>query len=236
MEISVIVVIFFTVFFLAHAHNSTCNHHCGANITLYPFGFSNDCGIQLHCNDNKTMKIGEFQVKEVTSDNILLHFPANCHRHINNSYLLIGQNYAPTNRNNFLIRRCKEPLVNKCLIQANSSLLNDHLSVHSCDDGVSCYSGEAMGVVNELNKSDCSILFTSILIDSNDNKSAESVVLALEFELVELEWWLQGNCSCATDAKCVHVSLPGVSKGFRCRCKAGFEGDGFLGGSGCRRG
>ncbi|KAL8117551.1 wall-associated receptor kinase-like 14 isoform X2 [Apium graveolens] len=235
MEITVLVVMFFTVLFLAQPRSSTCcNLHCGTNITVqYPFGFSEGCGIRLDCNDNKTMSLGKIIVKSVTSDNILLHFPANCSRKINESNQLIGPNYAPTKRNNFLIRRCNKPLVNKCLIQANSSLINDHLSASCNDDGVSCYRGEGRSVVNELNMSDCSVLYTSILINSNNNKSADSVVLALEFEVVELEWGIPGNCNCSTDAKCVRVRLEGVNKGFRCQCTEGFEGDGFRGG--CRR-
>lgn len=239
---------FFMVFFSAHAQNSPtiCKPQCGANTTLqFPFGFSDGCEIQLTCKDNKTVKIGEFEVKKVTSNNILLHFPADCHRHINKSDELISPNYAPTNRNNFLIRKCSQP-VNNCSIQAKS--FEDRLSINTCklkddddadnddsDDDVSCYSEKNTSVVNELKKrTKCSVLFTSILI--NLNKSVDSVVLALEFEVVELEWWLLGNCSCAKDAKRVNVSIAGGKTGCRCQCKAGLEGDGFSNGGGCRRG
>lgn len=240
-----IVLTFFTLyFFLAHAQNSTsCQRSCGNNVNLqYPFGFSHSCKIRLHCHENKTMKIGEFEVKQVSSDNILLHFPANCSRHVDETHQFIGSNYAPTPRNNFLIKNCTQP-VNNCSIQAES--FQDRLSLKTCkskddgddddDDDVSCYSEKNTSGVNELQRrTTCSSLFTSILI--NLNKSVDSVVLALEFELVELEWWLQGPCKCAKDAKCVNVSVVGGNKGFRCQCKAGFQGNGFRDGGGCRRG
>lgn len=229
-----IVVTFFTLFFFAHAHNYTsCKRHCGDQIHVhYPFGFSDDCEIPLHCNQSKTMAIGDFQVKQVTTDNILLHFPPDCRRNINHSHQFIGPNYAPSPRNNFLIRNCAQP-VNNCSIQPKS--FQDRFSVKRCDGDVSCYSENNTSHVNELGtRTNCSVLFTSILI--NLNNSVDSVVLALEFELVELEWWLKGPCRCAKDAICVNVSVAGEIKGFRCRCKVGSEGDGYREGGGCRRG
>ncbi|KAL1809860.1 hypothetical protein ACET3Z_026850 [Daucus carota] len=241
MEIAVVVVTVFTAFFVAHAQNSTCKRYCGDDndrITVkYPFGFSDECEIPLKCDeDKKRMLIGDFEVKKVMSESIVLRFPANCSRSIEESAQLISRNYAPTNRSNFLIRNCKRP-VNRCLIQAES--FENRLSVKSCEskasDDVSCYTGKNMSVVDELNGSDCSVLFTSILINSPENNSAESVVLALEFEVVELEWWLEGPCKCAVNANCAQLLVAGGKRRFRCQCNAGFEGDGFREGEGCRK-
>ncbi|GFZ10274.1 protein kinase superfamily protein [Actinidia rufa] len=51
---------------------------------------------------------------------------------------------------------------------------------------------------------------------------------ALDVQVVELGWWLQGGCLCSQNANCTEVmsSVEG-RRGFRCRCLEGFVGDGY---------
>nr|XP_017185086.1 rust resistance kinase Lr10-like isoform X4 [Malus domestica] len=64
------------------------------------------------------------------------------------------------------------------------------------------------------------------------NTSAPSL---LELEVVELEWWLEGTCGCDKNAYCTTVVSPNGTEGYRCNCKEGFGGDGYVAGLGCRK-
>ncbi|CAK7347643.1 unnamed protein product [Dovyalis caffra] len=80
------------------------------------------------------------------------------------------------------------------------------------------------------NISQCQYLLSSI--------SAESFTgpgVSLEIQMMELWWWLQGDCRCSKDAICTRVESPAGS-GFRCQCREGLIGDGYLAGVGCRKG
>ncbi|KAK4481482.1 hypothetical protein RD792_012382 [Penstemon davidsonii] len=65
-----------------------------------------------------------------------------------------------------------------------------------------------------------------------------SSLVSMDVQFVRMGWWLQGECRCSENARCVGVSPPieGVSAAYRCQCVEGFEGDGFRDGLGCRRG
>lgn len=224
----------------AEANNSAaCNRYCGTTSVQYPFGFTEGCEIRLNCTPNKNIQIGDFQVQNITTDNILVNLPAKCDRHILEIDRFFNQNYAPTWRNNFLLRNCR-PQLNGCVIQG--SLLEDRFSIPRCksDSGnISCYSEEDIGLklmsLKNLNRANCTVLFTSIAVDSIENRSMNSAV-ELKFQSVELEWWLKGSCSCVREANCVNVTLASGEMRFRCRCKEGFKGDGFTAGDGCRKG
>ncbi|KAJ6400162.1 hypothetical protein OIU84_015751 [Salix udensis] len=71
----------------------------------------------------------------------------------------------------------------------------------------------------------------------NNCTSAESFAgsaVSLEIQIMELRWWLQGDCRCSEDAICTQVESPAGS-GFRCQCRDGLAGDGYLAGVGCRK-
>lgn len=83
-----------------------------------------------------------------------------------------------------------------------------------------------------LNKtSSCGDLFTSVWYEQD--VLAGQTVLALG--IVEIGWWMTGNCSCAANASCTRVGSE-VKDGYWCKCDKGFVGDGFADGEGCRRG
>ncbi|GJX25921.1 wall-associated receptor kinase-like protein 14 [Tanacetum coccineum] len=66
--------------------------------------------------------------------------------------------------------------------------------------------------------------------------SSQSLPASLEFQLLELGWWVRGECSCDRNAGCQDVVVENRTARYRCICNDGFQGDGFCAGNGCRRG
>uniref|UniRef100_A0A5B6Z0U7 Putative wall-associated receptor kinase-like 14 n=1 Tax=Davidia involucrata TaxID=16924 RepID=A0A5B6Z0U7_DAVIN len=226
------------------AHDSVlCNQTCGIgkwnrNRVPYPFGFSDGCQIRLNCSDGGDACIGDFSVLNVTTDSILINIPAKCNRPIQNIERLFQDNYALTSRNGLLLQNCNSSLKG-CVI--STSMVKSRFELQGCDSGsdnISCYSEEnrdlAFMTYNNLMRTNCRSLFTSIAVDLSNNSDRNSSV-SLEFQTVELGWWLGGPCNCTQNADCKVVNLVNGTKGFRCQCKQGFEGDGFVGGDGCRK-
>ncbi|KAL3526716.1 hypothetical protein ACH5RR_011372 [Cinchona calisaya] len=220
-----------------------CNPHCGNNTSVpYPFGFSPGCGIQLNCSETGKIKIGKFQVQNVTSDSILINLPANCSRNIADLKQLQGENFAMTSRNGFLLDNCKPPL-NDCAIPIG--LLKAKLQINSCSDNssnsMSCYSDGYQNISNNLflkydnlKKINCTVLFSSIAV-AVDSSADNNTQMSLDFQTVALGWWVQGMCACHHFATCNNFSIPNRRSGYRCKCNQGYAGDGFLAGGGCRK-
>ncbi|KAK4724958.1 hypothetical protein R3W88_027737 [Solanum pinnatisectum] len=218
------------------ATNSTqCNQHCGAGSigphVPYPFGFSEGCGIRLNCTEiTGDIRIGEYLIQNVTSDTLMVNFPVNCSRPIEDLQQLDGSNYGVTWRNGLLLQNCKVPR-SECPLP--SELLSARLNIQSCDSKkeiISCYS-EASGDYLDYRNIGYGIVTSSILIDMKNSSP-----MLLEFQTIELAWGLEGDCACHEDANCTNIFLPGNRNGFRCLCKHGFFGDGFRDGDGCRKG
>ncbi|CAA2981305.1 wall-associated receptor kinase-like 14 [Olea europaea subsp. europaea] len=256
----IIYLVFSVLFSLSsgQSNNSAqCDRSCGVVKTSmpYPFGFSDGCGIKLNCTDGN-IKIGDFLVENVTSDNIMINLPAKCNRSIEELTRLFGPNYALTWRNGLLLQNCSSP-VGDCVIP--SIVTKSHFSgFDGCGsplDSINCYSGTGGGT-DFLNYGDvrerrnCSILFSSIAVDLNENGNTNnssgtsgSSAMELNFQKVELGWWLEGFCNnsksrnCHPNANCTDV-LYGNTAGFRCKCNPGYAGDGFAGddAKGCWKG
>ncbi|WMV52218.1 hypothetical protein MTR67_045603 [Solanum verrucosum] len=219
------------------ATNSTqCDQHCGAGSigphphVPYPFGFSEGCGIRLNCTEiTGDIRIGEYLIQNVTSDTLMVNFPVNCSRPIEDLQQLDGSNYGVTWRNGLLLQNCKVPR-SDCTLP--SELLSARLNIQSCDskkENISCYS-EASGDYLDYRNIGCGIVTSSTLIDMKNSSP-----MLLEFQTIELAWGLEGDCACHEDANCTNIFLLGNRNGFRCRCKHGFIGDGFRDGDGCRK-
>ncbi|KAG5624035.1 hypothetical protein H5410_009253 [Solanum commersonii] len=225
------------------ATNSTkCNQYCGAAGSngprvSYPFGFSEGCGIRLDCTESSgEIRIGEYIIQNVTSETLMVNFPMNCSRPIEDLQEFDRTNFGMTWRNGLLLHNCKVPR-SECTIP--SEILSTRLNIQSCDskkENVSCYSEARADYLDyqKLKNTGCGIVVSSILIGMN-NDTMKSSAMFLEFQTMELAWGLEGDCACHDDANCTNVSLPGNRKGFRCRCKDGFVGDGFRDGDGCRK-
>lgn len=215
------------------AHKSTkCAKSCGAvspKDLPSPFGFSAGCQIQLNCTAG-TMFLNEFPVQSISNKTILINIPAKCNRPIGILRHLITQNYAPTSRNGILLQNCSNPIT-ACVIPYIN--LQTHLQLQDCgsyNDNISCYTernnqSRFIDYAN-LTKTGCKSLFSAISTESVDNSSSVS----LDVQVVQLEWWLHGNCECSANARCIPIES---QSGYRCDCLEGFIGDGYRS---CRRG
>ncbi|XP_019446756.1 PREDICTED: wall-associated receptor kinase-like 14 [Lupinus angustifolius] len=228
--------IVFTIFmfYSTKAINNNCERSCGKHSLKYPFGFSSGCEIQLNCAERKQVQIGELKVQNVTSDSIYIRLPAKCNRRISFVDPLFGKNFAPTRNNSFLVQRCSSHL-GGCVIP--TSIFFGSLKLEGCEhkrsEDINCLTmlkgkDVMMMTHEELKGSGCKFLFSAIAVD----KSKE---LSLQFQVVELGWWLEGPCHCSNNETCTEVHLAGGKQGFRCHCREGFTGDGFIDGTGCRR-
>lgn len=225
---------------------TNCNQFCGEERVPYPFGFSDGCRIKLNCSTG-TKKIGNFAVQNVTSDQILLRLPAKCNRSIEELSGLFGKHFAPTSRNGLLLENCSAH-IDDCvipgrLIRSRSGFKDCHYGTKSTDSyNVSCYSGEPEDATHFLDygkitkEGNCRFLYSSILVDLNESASdfSRSLFVGLDFQTVELGWWLNGDCDCDPNANCTRVRYA-TRLGFRCKCKEGYAGDGFVGGEPCRK-
>nr|XP_011469530.1 PREDICTED: wall-associated receptor kinase-like 14 [Fragaria vesca subsp. vesca]XP_011469531.1 PREDICTED: wall-associated receptor kinase-like 14 [Fragaria vesca subsp. vesca] len=219
------------------ATSQNCTTTCGSESVQYPFGFSDGCKIRLNCSDPHT-SIGNFTVQNITSTSIFVNLPAKCNRPVKSMIELFGPNFGPTWNNSLLFQNCLNSQ-NGCYIPA--AFVEKQFALESCkgnNESISCFTEEKSNrseivEYDYLSRKNCKYLFGSIAVHSGDQNSP----LSLEFETIELGWWVSGSClDCADNAACTHVKLPGVNPpGFRCQCLEGFHGDGFRNGSGCRR-
>lgn len=231
--------------FAQNINQTHCNRTCGGNLVQYPFGFSEGCKIKLNCSSNSSgiFKIGAFDVQNVTSDQILVTIPAKCSRSIEELGQLIKSNFAPTWRNGLVLDSCSAPM-NDCVIPnrlVNTIGLQDCELWANGDPKIACYSVGSTNSADFLDyktvtaKGNCSILLSSIMVDENGNASTNTSIV-LDFQTMELGWWLNGSCSegevCNPNANCTQVA---GRRGYRCKCKEGFVGDGFVDGDGCRK-
>ncbi|CAI9110056.1 OLC1v1010018C1 [Oldenlandia corymbosa var. corymbosa] len=224
----------------------------------YPFGFSRGCEIQLNLSDAGTIKVRDFEVLNVTSDNILVNLPASCNRSIEELRQLNGPNFYITWRNGLLLDNCRSP-VNGCALPI--SLLKSHVGRKTCHGGggansMSCYSDALLNdtflEVDDIEKTNCKVVFSSIAMgldrsfqslgnsqdgDGGNLTNSTTTSLLLNFQTLELGWWLDGECNCSEFATCTNFTVPTGGQGYRCKCNPGYVGDGFTGGDdsqGCR--
>ncbi|XP_010263819.1 PREDICTED: wall-associated receptor kinase-like 14 [Nelumbo nucifera] len=210
--------------------NQTCGFRGREKRFPYPFGFSDGCPIRLNCIRGVAF-IGQFRVENVTADSIFINLPARCNRPIQDLRQLFNGTFALTKQNGLLLENCSS-LVSMCTIP--TTLLENHFDLQHCDRrerNLSCFAKEDMDFMtfNDLKRANCKFLFSSVAVDSNKNSS-----LSLEFQTVQLGWWLE-ECNCSLNANNKIVQLRNNGTGCLCHCKDGFEGDGFQAGSGCRR-
>ncbi|KAK2657343.1 hypothetical protein Ddye_010395 [Dipteronia dyeriana] len=232
-NLAITVVVF--VFVVSSIEANHCEQKCGVGKTLktvpFPFGFSEGCRIRLNCSNTTTVTIGEFQVQNITADNVFVGFPSKCDRNMSSLDTLFGDNYAMTRNNTLLLQNCSSP-PNECVI--SRGLIEQRLDLKSCnqDGSMYCYSlTNRTGLLrfDDLNRFRCNLL-SSFAFNSRGDSG-----VSLEFHRLQLDWWLPGKCNCNKHAVCAPVELANNGSGFRCRCKKGFQGDGFAAGNGCRK-
>ncbi|KAJ6730029.1 WALL-ASSOCIATED RECEPTOR KINASE-LIKE 14 [Salix viminalis] len=221
---------------LIEAHASIkfrCNRTCGTNNLPYPFGFSADCDIRLNCSPSGQMLINEFPVQIVGQNSIKIILEPKCNRPFQALDNLFTKNYAPKSTNAILLHNCTSA-VSPCNIP--SIKVQTHFESLNCsnNNNLSCFSKEVTEDgffdYSMANISRCQYLLSSISAESFTGSG-----VSLEIQMMELWWWLQGDCRCSKDAICTQVESPAGS-GFRCQCRDGLVGDGYLAGVGCRKG
>ncbi|RYR41440.1 hypothetical protein Ahy_A08g037831 isoform B [Arachis hypogaea] len=223
----------------AQVNYRTCNQTCGSSKPYpYPFGFSSDCGIRLNCTTDGGIFIGKFPVQEVTTDSIIVGIKAQCNRPFYTFHELFSHKYAPTSGNVIFVQNCSKT-ASSCTVP--EAMVREYFDYsEDCREGssLSCYF-ENNSTNKFLNKSildgyGCGNFMSSICSENLRNNSGATV--SLEVATIQLGWWLQGACQCSSDANCTEIESPVDRKpGFRCTCKEGFVGDGFLAGTGCTR-
>ncbi|EOA20851.1 hypothetical protein CARUB_v10001189mg [Capsella rubella] len=145
---------------------------------------------------------------------------------------LFGAHFAPTSENNFLMEEC----VFKTGCTVGRVYWENVLKLNSCGStgNINCVSLDTRSTyparffsMEELRKSTCSLLFSSIAFDSVGVNTG----VAMEVERVRLGWWLKGDCKnnpCAQNTTCAHVDTPDGYAGHRCSCLEGYHGDGYI--------
>lgn len=215
----------------------SCVRTCGSTTVPFPFGFSKGCNITLNCDHARSeIRVGEFQVRSITPDSLLVDVPPNCSRPVRAVDSLFGKNYALTRKNGLFLRNCNSSS-SECLVSI--SLLSQE-NIKSCDGNTSCFSdnGSTDGFLAAKNiaNAGCRFFFTSIGFDP-ESESHDPTMVPLMMQVAVVDWWLEGRCGCSTDSNCTNITSPSTGKpGFRCKCHGGFHGDGFADGDGCQKG
>lgn len=226
-------------------YSNNCTQFCGksAKRVLYPFGFGGGCEIPLNCSKNGDVRIGEFQVQNITSRSIFINLPADCNRPSHSIFKLFNQkNYGISVQNGLLLQKCgSNSSLGGCVV---TSFVEQRFGLKGCGNSsqndTRCFTpnepngDDKFEILSDkdskvLHNSNCSVLFSSV----NFNSTTSSV--SLQFEKLELRWWLSYH-DCDPNASTENVSLHGGQSGFRCLCNDGFQGDGYRAGSGCHRG
>uniref|UniRef100_A0A0C9RH15 TSA: Wollemia nobilis Ref_Wollemi_Transcript_25023_2623 transcribed RNA sequence n=1 Tax=Wollemia nobilis TaxID=56998 RepID=A0A0C9RH15_9CONI len=214
-----------------------CNRKCGSRTVPYPFGFSEGCPNRLNCTGEGNITIGGFKVQNITAEAVLIRHEFQCQQQPD-ELLPFRQQYALTSRNILLVKNCTEWEIN---CPCNVSLLPRYLhkgNDQNCSliDDYRCFNSKGPFIEwKDLAKHNCNPLLTSMVLNRAD-------LLELEVDLgtIELGWWVEGSCStkgCSRNANCSDFLSPATgAPAYRCSCKPGFVGDGFVLGDGCRSG
>ncbi|KAK3415764.1 hypothetical protein EUGRSUZ_H01495 [Eucalyptus grandis] len=210
------------------------------NLT-YPFGFSPGCPIRLNCTEGGDALIGEFLVQSASPDTVTITIEAMCNRSFGSIDQLYGRNYAPTVKNSVVLDNCTQ--INPCNVPNTQVIGAQFQSLckasNKTNNSMSCYSDQANDYSTKfLNRTRLFALGCTYFVSSLSEEEVNNVAVSLGVQILQLEWWVNGDeCECSQDSDCVPLSgLPnGGGNGFRCKCKDGFRGDGFLAGTGCQR-
>ncbi|KAI4321009.1 hypothetical protein MLD38_034433 [Melastoma candidum] len=221
-----------------------CNRTCRGITPLkvdvkYPFGFSPGCPIRLNCTPEGSPLIGDFPVQSLTPDSITITVQARCDRPLRSIARLYGRNYAPTSKNALLLNNCSQP--SSCQLPLTMVITQFDSQCYpranaSSSANMGCYSGVEKGGdfldYGKLLGTNCGVLLSSISAELSTKLS-----VSLDVQIIQLGWWVNGEeCRCSRHADCTQVQVvPSGGKGYRCRCREGYVGDGFLDGAGCQR-
>ncbi|KAJ7519645.1 hypothetical protein O6H91_20G048300 [Diphasiastrum complanatum] len=222
------------------AHSNHCNEICGFLKVPFPFGISSACGLnqfKLTCIANSTLMLSlnthNYQVLSFTHNSTIIDpLLSNCtEAHFAFSDFELAGTYAVSKRNFLILYSCQN--VTYCPSNCSFSELPQspcaNLSSSCCYD--LNYAEEpplhSIGFTSLGCKS-----FTSWVTDYQLDNQTQLTVEA-HYGL-ELDWVIPGNCAtsvCKSNANCVNGA---TLSGYTCQCAAGFVGDPYINGSGCR--
>ncbi|KAK4782372.1 hypothetical protein SAY86_016474 [Trapa natans] len=236
--LAAVVVALQVIIVTSHGSATNCSQTCGGGgyTIQYPFGFSPGCPIQLNCTSNGSTTIGNFSVLNITEETVTITVKTDCYRQFGLVEGLYGPNFAPTDRNAILLKNCTK--ATSCPIppiKTNTSF--ESLCTGKTKEKMGCYMEMAQNTpakfvnLKRLKDLKCSYLLSGILAAASTNGDS----LSLDIQRMELGWWLNGECKCHKHAQCTTVLAPNGTRGYRCRCKEGFMGDGFTNGTGCHK-
>ncbi|KAF3778320.1 Wall-associated receptor kinase-like 14 [Nymphaea thermarum] len=228
---TIVLIIVFDALLLPSIAVQNCNRRCGSRNVPYPFGFSGQCPVKLLCQEDHITFHG-LPVLNFTADSVILEFPMNCSRPFQHWRDFFGPSYALTSQNGLLLSNCSS-LVSNCVL--SGPLITERLGIGCPLVNVTCFSDDSGGFVNKslVSGLKCDRLLSSLTLDDQSMP-----VKSLDFQTVEVGWWLENiNCSaCSPDSNCSRIKSPATGqRGFICKCNEGFVGDGFVDGDGCQK-
>ncbi|KAL9229427.1 hypothetical protein vseg_004893 [Gypsophila vaccaria] len=238
---------------ITEGNATRCSRECGSLTVSYPFGFSSACEFPLNCSRDGSVQFLGYNVRNITWDMMSVHFPLSCDRSMNEMRPFFGRNYALTPQNGLLMQNCRGT-TNSCVVQP--SLDDDRFAVQNCESNsgsrsrsrggfdVTCVNVGTIAINNgnatvlryeDVQQIQCQYLLSSIVVTNNGiggggGGGGGGGDVSIEFQTVQLGWWVTGTCGCDPNAVCNRLG----SDGFRCLCHSGFIGDGFVAGQGCR--
>ncbi|XP_057833968.2 probably inactive receptor-like protein kinase At2g46850 [Cryptomeria japonica] len=223
--------------FKLSTRESNCSESCGEALIKYPFYTkSRACGrdgFKLECYNNSTLKmeIGKrlYNVTAILNNGIILDIiHPNCSPNLEIFRIERNQNFAISkdnfiqfsscnNRTTCKLKNCNLPYAN--VIQCNV--------VNPCCFSLVYDQTWVPGVTNfdRFSEWQCS-KFISWGFPGGTNYTS---IVGLK-----LEWGIPGDCKsvpCHKHARC--EAAKDVKDSVRCTCKGGYEGDGFIEGTGC---
>ncbi|WCJ35325.1 Wall-associated receptor kinase-like 14 [Euphorbia peplus] len=211
--------------------NSNSNHTCGNQHLSYPFGFSSGFPIKLTCNSSESLFLdGHNQILYVNDNTIRISLQPQCSRSIETFLKLFTKHFAPSSTNAILLYNCSSD-VSPCSIPE----INVQLKSPDCanNKNISCIfddtTRDGLFYPNKSQINQCKYLLSSI-----SSKYLNDSGVSLDLSVMDLVWWIPGSCSCSEHADCSKVDTPDGA-GHRCKCRDGFVGDGFPGGTGCQK-
>ncbi|CAL4938344.1 unnamed protein product [Urochloa decumbens] len=235
----------------AAAGNGSCAPSCGNLTVQYPFGFSAGCKIQLGCDQggNGTAWLGAKRelglvVSNVTARALFLTLRPDCSRRLSSSVNeLFTDNYAPGPQNTLVMSSCNNTAArgHNCTVQPAPLLdSSSHCFPGAKAENFSCVQPPLVPPSGNrfLNRTEIVALGSECagLVSAASFLETPAPAPALVLCVMELEWWMLGPCHCSSQASCTNVTTPTTGQqAFRCECLEGFEGDGFVNGTGCRR-
>ncbi|XP_074275232.1 wall-associated receptor kinase-like 14 [Silene latifolia] len=231
------------------AVNGACDGACGGVTVNYPFGFGSGCKFQINCTKDGKMEFKGYSIRNITWDAIWISLPTKCNRSVEQLRSLFGENYALTSQNGLVLQNCSTKTTSSngagCVVSPKS--VETMFGVENCvsnssDVNVNCFpsTGNDSKVLRyeDIGNLGCKYVLSSMIVlggggggggNGSDDGGVGSDV-SIEFQAVQVRWWITGTCRCDPNAVCGTVG----SDGFGCMCNAGFVGDGFLDGHGCR--